>query len=88
MTRSDQHCQSVNRILTAIDANEISANDEKFIGCNIFGEDHGGGGDDSNNVVDQQAALPTKSIGNPTSYESSAHPTNGEYRDSHGIHEC
>ena len=75
-------------ILTTIDANEIPANDEKFIRRDIFGKDHGGGGDDSNNVIDQQAAFSSKSIGNPASYESPAHPTDGEYRDSHGIHEC
>ena len=72
--------------LTTVDADEISSDDEKFVGCDILWEDHGSGSDNAHNIVDQKSSLPSESIGNPTADESPAHSTNGKDGDCHGVH--
>jgi hypothetical protein len=60
--------------LTTIDANEIAPDDKELVGGDILGADHGEGGHDAHHVVDEEAPLPAKPVGYPSTDETTAHP--------------
>jgi hypothetical protein len=61
-------------LLTTIDANEITADDEELVGGDILGADHGEGGHDAHHVVDEESPLTAKPVGDPASDKAAAHP--------------
>ena len=75
-------------MLTTIDTNKTSADDQQLVGGYMLGEHHRQRGSNAHHVVDQQPAFPPKLVGYPAADKTADHAANGEYRYNNGVHEC
>ena len=66
-------------MLTTIDTNKASADNQQLVRGYVLGKHHRQRGSDADHVVDQQPAFPPKLVGYPAADETADHTANGEY---------